>query len=288
MDETRWSFQPARPIAWLDRYMAKKILEGSTIVETGWGDNYNITRLPGDIYLIGKQPITGYELRSISSDRRVFILYPGGPVEPVEIREHGYASLVYTGPGKHYTLEKDGIHMHRVSGTDPYKDTVAKVNAAKVRPGDRVYDTCTGLGYTAIESVRRGAIQVLTVELDERVLRIAEENPYSRDLSSPKITILNDDTVDVAASLPDESFDIIIHDPPRFTAATGDLYSTSLYRDFYRILKPGGRLFHYTGSPMRKSARNLPGEVSGRLKRIGFKVYKAREALGLVAVKPKW
>ena len=73
------------------------------------------------------------------------------------------------------------------------------------------------------------------------------------------------------ASLADRSVDAILHDPPRFGIA-GELYSQAFYDELARVIRRGGRLFHYTGSPNRlTSQRNVPLEVSRRLERAGFR-----------------
>jgi len=61
-----------------------------------------------------------------------------------------------------------------------------------------------------------------------------------------------------------------LHDPPRFGLA-GELYSQAFYDHLARVLRPGGRLFHYTGAPNRlTSNRDVPNEVSKRLRLAGF------------------
>jgi predicted methyltransferase len=66
------------------------------------------------------------------------------------------------------------------------------------------------------------------------------------------------------------SFDAALHDPPRFGIA-GELYSQVFYDHLARVLKPKGVLFHYTGSPNKlTSGRDVPNEVSQRLRRAGF------------------
>ncbi|MCX7055401.1 MAG: SAM-dependent methyltransferase, partial [Proteobacteria bacterium] len=70
--------------------------------------------------------------------------------------------------------------------------------------------------------------------------------------------------------LADVSFDAILHDPPRFGLA-GELYSQDFYDELARVLRPGGRLFHYTGTPNRlTSGRDVPHEVERRLRLAGF------------------
>lgn len=70
--------------------------------------------------------------------------------------------------------------------------------------------------------------------------------------------------------MPDASFDAILHDPPRFGIA-GELYSQAFYDQLARVLKPRGRLFHYTGTPNQlTTGRDVPNEVAKRLRKAGF------------------
>jgi hypothetical protein len=70
--------------------------------------------------------------------------------------------------------------------------------------------------------------------------------------------------------LPARSVDAILHDPPRFGIA-GELYSQAFYDELARVIRRGGRLLHYTGTPNRlTSQRNVPLEVARRLRHAGF------------------
>ena len=138
-----------------------------------------------------------------------------------------------------------GLPMHRIKGTDPHQDTLNKVKTVRPLVG-RVLDTATGLGYTAIEAART-AEQVTTIVLDPAVLTIARRNPWSRELfDNPKITQVIGDSFEQAPLFADNTFSVILHDPPMFHLA-GDLYSGEFYRQLWRILKNTGRLFHYIG-----------------------------------------
>ena len=47
-----------------------------------------------------------------------------------------------------------------------------------------------------------------------------------------------------------------------------------------RVLKRGGRLFHYTGAPNRlTSGRDVPREVAKRLEKAGFKAELALDGV---------
>lgn len=175
-----------------------------------------------------------------------------------------------------------GLPMHRIKDTDPHHDTLAKIKAAAPTRG-RTLDTCTGLGYTAIEAARV-ADEVVTIELDPTAQEIARLNPWSQALfDNPKINRIIGDSYDEVARFDDASFSRIIHDPPTFALA-GDLYSADFYAELRRVLTPGGRLFHYIGDLNSASGGRVMRGVVERLTRVGFRRITPRpEAFGLVA-----
>ena len=181
------------------------------------------------------------------------------------------------------TMLISGIPMHRIKDTDPVRDTRAKIKAA--RPAGRVLDTATGLGYTAIQAAQI-ADQVITVELDPAAQQICRQNPWSQDLfANPRIEQRMDDSFDVIETLPDASFQRIIHDPPTFSLA-GHLYSHDFYVEMHRVLRPGGRAFHYIGDPESKSGSRITVGVIRRLEQAGFtRVQRAPRAFGVMAYK---
>ncbi len=182
------------------------------------------------------------------------------------------------------TMLVSGIPMHRIKGTDPQQDTRDKIKAIKPVVG-MVLDTATGLGYTAIQA-SESAEQVVTIELDPVALEVARYNPWSQRLfDNPKINQLIGDSYELVEDFDENKFNRIIHDPPAFNLA-GDLYSGVFYRQLYRVLRPGGRLFHYIGDPNSKSGRNITAGVIERLRQSGFKAVKrAPRAFGLVGYK---
>lgn len=182
------------------------------------------------------------------------------------------------------TLLISGILMHRIQGITPDRDTLSKVRTIAPLTG-RVLDTCTGLGYTAIEAAKT-AEQVVTIELDPAVLEVARFNPWSRALfDNPRIEQIVGDSFDVVSEFEDGAFSRILHDPPTFSLA-GDLYSGEFYRHLYRLLKPKGRLFHYVGDLESRLGRNVVRGVVRRLQEVGFtRVVRRSEAFGVVATK---
>ena len=184
------------------------------------------------------------------------------------------------------TLINSGFTMHRIVGIDPYQDTLRKIRAIEPLRG-RVLDTATGLGYTAMEAAKT-ADHVLTIELDPAVLEIARLNPWSAALfHKPPITQMIGDTSEEIRTLEDESYTRIIHDPPSLSLA-GDLYAGEFYRHLFRVLRRGGRLFHYIGNLESKHGHGVARGVARRLKDAGFaRVVRCPAACGLVAYRDR-
>ena len=182
------------------------------------------------------------------------------------------------------TMLVGGFTMHRIKGTDPLRDTLAKIRAATPLRGS-VLDTTTGLGYTAIEAAKT-ADRVVSVELDPAAQVIASHNPWSHSLfERPNIEQLIGDSGDVIETFDDEAFSAIIHDPPVFSLA-GELYSGAFYRQAFRVLRRNGHMFHYLGNPESKSGAGLIKGVTRRLLEAGFaRVVPRPEAFGVVAYK---
>ena len=177
-----------------------------------------------------------------------------------------------------------GFVMHRIKDIDPMQDTLRKIAAISPIVG-RVLDTATGLGYTAIEAAKT-ADEVVTIELDPGAQEIARLNPWSRALFySSKIHQIMGDAYEVVQTFEDGSFARIIHDPPTFSLA-GDLYSGAFYRQLFRVLKRGGRLYHYIGDPNSKASGGITKGALKRLQEAGFaRVVRKPEAYGVVAFK---
>ena len=93
------------------------------------------------------------------------------------------------------------------------------------------------------------------------------------------------DAFEVVPTFEDESFSRVIHDPPVFSLA-GELYSATFYQQLFRVLKRGGRLFHYIGDLNSKSSGTITKGVLRRLQEAGFsRVVRKPEAFGVVAYK---
>ncbi|MEJ0008974.1 MAG: hypothetical protein WDM77_22065 [Steroidobacteraceae bacterium] len=177
------------------------------------------------------------------------------------------------------TFEIDGIKMLPTARESPFEDARRKVELVGVAH-KRVLDTCGGLGYFAAWCLRLGARQVLSVEKNPSVLWLREHNPWSPQ-PAPALSVVNASIDTHIESLSAASFDVVLHDPPRFGIA-GELYSRQFYAQLARVMTPAGTLFHYTGSPNKlTSGRDVQGEVLKRLQDCGFQA--RREMDGVLA-----
>lgn len=217
---------------------------------------------------------------SAKRPRDVYILRAGA-VEPAAIVGEHFYKLVMVKWRKPPTLEIDGIHMHRIKDVTPAEDTKLKLRNVGSFRGKSVLDTCMGLGYTTIGAISRGAASVVTVEVDRNVLELARINPWSRGLANENVEVILGDVYEVVDTF-DREFNVIIHDPPRFSLA-GHLYSMEFYEKLAAVLKPGGILVHYVGQPGIKRGIKLWVGVMKRLRKAGFSVHFDEVSMSVVA-----
>jgi predicted methyltransferase len=228
--------------------------------------------------------LTEVQLNTIHNDQNSCFRFVDGRLEKIQTisqRTNRYYSLMPTAGAP--TILISGIPMHRVKGTTPDKDTRQKIKALG-KPYGLILDTATGLGYTAIMAAQ-SADQVITVEFDPAVHLICRCNPWSTELfTRDNIQPLIGNSADLVATLDDETFSAVIHDPPTFALA-GEMYALETYRHLYRILKSGGRLFHYIGNPTSRYGATTSRGVVARLSQVGFTVKPKPHAFGVLAIK---
>lgn len=166
----------------------------------------------------------------------------------------------------------------------PLEDARRKV--ALIQPaGKSVLDTCGGLGYFARCCLDAGVSRIQSFEKNEDVLWLRTLNPWSPDpaASDGRLQLTHADVSQAIEGLAASSVDAVLHDPPRFGIA-GELYALTFYQELARVMRKGGRLFHYTGSPNKlTSGRDVPREVARRLQTAGFKAELALD--GVLAIK---
>jgi predicted methyltransferase len=225
-----------------------------------------------------------YPYPSTLKDRTIYY-WDGSEFAPVARYAGSLIKLVPTEWGAP-TFEIDGIKMLPTSKESPVTDARRKV--ALVEPhGKVVLDTCGGLGYFAACCLEAGVARIHSFEKNADVLWLRTLNPWSPDPDAPtsggRLQLAHADVSQAITQIADASVDALLHDPPRFGIA-GELYSQVFYDQLARVLRRGGRLFHYTGSPNKlTSGRDVPREVTKRLEKAGFKAQLALD--GVLAIR---
>lgn len=225
-----------------------------------------------------------YPYLSRAKDRTIYF-WDGEAFSSVSRYSGALIKLVPT-PWDVPTFEIDGIKMLPTARASPLEDAQRKVALIEPR-GKRVLDTCGGLGYFAACCMEAGAAHITSFEKNADVLWLRSINPWSPDHETEGrdrvLQLAHDDVALAITRLADASMDAVLHDPPRFGIA-GELYSQAFYQQLARVLRRGGRVFHYTGNPNAlTSGRNVPREVAARLEKSGFSAQLALD--GVLAVR---
>ncbi len=265
---------------------AGQLLRGENRVSLDLGLSENELEITDKGVLLPNCEFISYrDLRKISEKEDAVFFVKNREVFQVAIHHHGFLKLLPTERAP--TLEINGVRMHRTVGTTPDADSRLKLELLEI-DGGCVLDTCTGLGYTALNAVSLGGDHVVSVEIREAVLRIAELNPWSSGIfDDTRISLVLGNSADLVKGFPNDFFDYVIHDPPLFSHA-GYLYASAFYQELFRLMCPKGRLFHYTGEPGSRRGLNLPRGVMKRLRESGFiKLEWEKKALGIVCSKPR-
>lgn len=278
---------------WLSIFQAEKLLKAreegklSVTISLDLGLTETEVQIVGERFVFpDKQALAIEDLKKILKNPTVCFFIEENQLKKIHWfseETRNFYKLVPTGLKSPPTFEISGIKMHIVKEFAPDVDTKRKIAAIAPIRG-KVLDTCLGLGYTAMEAAKT-ADELISCERDENVLRLIEWNPWSKPLlDNKKISIIHDEVDHRIKGFPDNTFDAIIHDPPRLTLSSA-LYSAPFYAELYRVLKPRGKLYHYTGNPGgKKRGLDLPGSVMIKLKRARFRNVK-RAHYGVVGEK---
>ena len=209
------------------------------------------------------------KLESISTFKNKIFIFKNNDLIPIEVRSDGYYKLVPTDGAP--TLEINGIKMHRSKDIDPLTDAKLKTQLV-VRAEDHVLDTCGGLGYSALFALKAGAKKVVSTEKSLAVIKIRNLNPWLKTSDNKRLELIHTDITKEIDWFENGMFNSVIHDPPRFTSATGDLYGKKFYDALFRVMAPHSKLFHYTGSPKKiKDKNNFIKNTMKRLEHSGYK-----------------
>lgn len=228
------------------------------------------------------------QLRKIAQDPDSFYFIKDGEFFKAAISGEHFYKLFPTEQGKAPALLIDGVLMHRVKETDPLQDAASKAKLC-ARKDFEMLEICTGLGYSTIACLDRGVRSIITIEREKDVIELAMLNPWSRRLFSDKrVTIVEGDAVERIQDFRGTKFHAVLHDPPRFSMGS-ELYTKEFYSEIFRVLRPGGTLFHYVGNPgSRYRKRDLQKGVMTRLREVGFtNLSRKEQALGVVGKKRK-
>lgn len=281
--------KPAARCPLLTSVVAGKLLaaldagERSALVSLDLGLSSQRIQLSKDGAAVGRTRLGRSALTDIVHEERKCFELVNGELRSVGVFSETtgwYRSLLPTTDAP--TTVVAGFAMHRIAGTTPMADTRAKV-AALGRPRGRTLDTATGLGYTAIE-LAKTSLEVVTVECDPAAIALARRNPWSAELfASDRVRLLLGDVAELIAEFAAGEFAAVLHDPPT-VALAGELYSLGFYRQLRRVLKVGGRLFHYVGDAQSKAGERATRGVMRRLAAAGFQnIRRHRRAFGVTA-----
>jgi hypothetical protein len=250
--------------------IANSLLNGKTRISLDLGlSETKIMQSNSTIILNNNETIDKQWLEKIAKDHRSVFFVENNNVYMIAISGKHFYKLAKTKGAP--TIEIDGIRMHRTKNTTPEIDAKNKLKILGLKKG-RTLDTCMGLGYTAIQAYKQGAEFVVSIEYEPNVIRIAQLNPWSQKMFNEKsIHKIIGDSFHVVDALPKNHFDYIIHDPPRHGSA-GHLFGKEFYDKLARVIKPKGRMFHYTGEPgSRYRGLNIQRGIVIRLRSAGFK-----------------
>ena len=279
----------------ISHFQAKEILDGYVLQEDEIEcsldlgmSRVKIKRDENDFVLPDGQRIMVKLITKILGDQKVCYLLEENNIYKVSTFNEDtnkFYKLLPTGLNTPPTVEISGIRMHVTKSMHPGTDTRKKIKEISPVKG-KVLDTCRGLGYTAIAALKAGARHIVCCEKDLGVTEIAKYNPYSKELfDNEQIELKTGDSFELVKKFKNNEFTRIIHDPPTISLA-GTLYSGLFYTELYRILKPKGILYHYTGAPgSKKRNMDVPGNVTKRLKLAGFVHVKVAH-FGIRAEKP--
>lgn len=267
----------------LTRSIGEALLAARAAGKTEWTGSMDLGRSTGSAQLHAEDwQWNGhrYAYPGKLKDRTIYY-WDGEDYSSVSCFSNSLIKLVPTEWGAP-TFEIDGIKMLPTSKESPVDDARRKVALVEPR-GKVVLDTCGGLGYFAACCLDAGVARIQSFEKNPDVLWLRTINPWSPDPDAPasggRLQLTHGDVSQAITQIAEASVDALLHDPPRFGIA-GELYSQAFYDQLARVLRRGGRLFHYTGSPNKlTSDRDVPREVQKRLEKAGFKAELALDGV---------
>jgi spermidine synthase len=171
-------------------------------------------------------------------------------------RQSPYQRIVLTRAGKHFHLFLNGNLQFSSADEYRYHEALVHPVMAIVPKARRVLILGGGDGLAAREVLRYPGVQeVVLVDLDPEMTRLAAENPMLRDLNAralhePRMHITNADAF-VWLGEGHDLFDVAIIDfPDPHSFSLGKLYTTRFYAMLRRRLTPDAAVAVQTTSPL--------------------------------------
>lgn len=239
-----------------------------------------------DRAIIRGEVVLAGELEKLKED--TFYTIVNGELKSIDFFGENTKLVYKLKPTKDWpTLTLSSVPMHRFKTVSP--KTSAQLMTGEILPiRGKVLDTCCGLGYTSILSAQKETCdEAVVFEIDENVLRIAEYNPYSKELfTNKKIKLHQESVFSGIKKLQSNYFDKILHDPPTISFAK-ELYSDEFYRELFRVIKKGGILYHYCPNPGKTKGTHYYPTLIKMLSRNGFSECKYNPKSSGVTAKKK-
>ncbi|CAN0901880.1 Ribosomal RNA large subunit methyltransferase I [Linum grandiflorum] len=154
-----------------------------------------------------------------------------------------------------------------------------------ISQGKEVVDICCYSGGFALNAARGGAVNVTGVDSSLPALELARENVALNNLDPERISFLREDAAEFmkGAIARNESWDIVILDPPKLAPKRKDLRSASgMYRNLnalaMRVVKSGGLLMTCSCSGAMTQSGTFLRVLQGAALAAGKRISVVRQA----------
>lgn len=117
------------------------------------------------------------------------------------------------------------------------KATEWLINQAGFTRDSLVLEVACNMATTAMEIAQRFECQVIGADMDKAALQKAQENVAANHLAS-RVTIVQANALELP--FPDNHFDVVINEA--MLTMYADKAKSRIVEEYYRVLKPGGRL----------------------------------------------
>jgi len=188
-----------------------------------------------------------------------------------------YQRIVLTRAGQHFQLFLNGNLQFSSSDEYRYHEALVHPALALVPGARRVLVLGGGDGLAVREILKHPQVaEIVLVDLDPEMTRLARENPLMRDLnqgslSSPRVQVVNADAFVWLADAPPSRFDAAFVDfPDPHNFSLGKLYTRHFYARLRQRLDPDGVVAVQSTSPLM--ARQSYWCINHTLESAGFQV----------------